>query len=101
MPPNVNPGHEQGWWITATDFALAPELKSARFVILERSQWFAPLTSMGNGLIIDHHQAVLFLSNIETKGTIPIAQLTADGEELSRGFVVFPQWLKDIDAQKV
>ena len=101
MPPSVNPGHEQGWWITATDFALAPELKNARFVILERSQWFAPLPSIGNDPVMDHHQAVSFLSDIETKGTIPIAQLTANGEELSRGFVVFPQWLKDADAQKV
>ena len=101
MPPNVNPGHEQGWWITATDFALAPQLKNARFVILERSQWFAPLPSIGNNPVMDHHQAVSFLSDIETKGTIPIAQLTANGEELSRGFVVFPQWLKDAEAQKV
>ncbi len=100
IPPNVNPGHEKGWWLTDTDFALAPELKSARFVILERSNWLAPLLSVGNAEIMDHHQTVSFLSGIETKGTIPIAQLTADGEELSRGFVAFPQWLNDIDAQK-
>jgi hypothetical protein len=100
MPPNVNPGHEKGWWLTDTDFALAPELKSARFVILERSNWLAPLLSVANTQIMDHHQTVSFLSGIETKGTIPLAQLTADGEELSRGFVAFPQWLNDIDAQK-
>ncbi len=100
VPPNVNPGHEKGWWITDTEFALAPELKSARFVILERSHWFAPLLSAGAVPIMDHHQAVSFLSGIETKGTIHVAQLNADGEELSRGFIVFPQWLKDIDAQK-
>ena len=99
IPPNVNPGHEKGWWLTDTDFALAPELKSARFVILERSNWLAPLLSVANTQIMDHHQTVSFLSGIETKGTIPLAQLTADGEELSRGFVAFPQWLNDIDAE--
>jgi hypothetical protein len=100
IPPNVNPGHEKGWWLTDADFALAPELKRARFVILERSNWLAPLLSVGNAQIMDHHQTVSFLSGIETIGTIPVAQLTADGEELSRGFVAFPQWLSDIDAQK-
>jgi hypothetical protein len=99
MPPNVNPGHEKGWWLTDTDFALAPELKSARFVILERSNWLAPLLSVANTQIMDHHQTVSFLSGIETKGTIPLAQLTANGEEQSRGFVAFPQWLNDIDAE--
>ena len=99
IPPNVNQGHEKGWWLTDTDFALAPELKSARFVILERSNWLAPLLSVANTQIMDHHQTVSFLSGIETKGTIPLAQLTANGEELSRGFVAFPQWLNDIDAE--
>jgi hypothetical protein len=100
IPPNVNPGHEKGWWLTDAGFALAPELKNARFVILERSNWLAPLLSVENAQIMDHHQTISFLSGIETKGTIPIAQLNAHGEELSRGFVVFPQWLKDIDSQK-
>jgi len=100
IPPNVNPGHEKGWWLTDTAFALTPELKSARFVILERSNWLAPLLSVGNAQIMDHHQTVSFLSGIETKGTIPIAQLTVNLSVPSRGFVAFPQWLNDIDAQK-
>jgi hypothetical protein len=87
--------------MTDTDFELAPELKRGKFMTLERSNWLAPLLSAGKGQIMDHSQTVSFLSGIETQGTIPIAQLTADGEELSRGFVVFPQWLKDIEAQKV
>jgi hypothetical protein len=100
IPPNVNPGHEKGWWLTDAGFALAPELKNARFVILERSNWLAPLLSVEKTQIMDHHQTVSFLSGIETKGTIPVAQLNAQGEELSRGFVVFPQWLKDLDSQR-
>ena len=100
IPPNVNSGHEKGWWLTVAGFALEPELKNARFMILERSNWLAPLLSIENAQIMDHHQTVLFLSGIETKGTIHIAQLNAHGEELSRGFVVFPQWLKDAESQR-
>ena len=86
--------------MTVAGFALEPELKNARFMILERSNWLAPLLSIENAQIMDHHQTVLFLSGIETKGTIHIAQLNAHGEELSRGFVVFPQWLKDAESQR-
>jgi hypothetical protein len=101
IPLNVNPGHAKGWWLTDAQFALQPELKRGNFVILERSNWLAPLSSAENAPIMDHHQMVSFLSGIETKGTLPVAQLNGDGAELSRGFVAFPQWLHDIDAQKV
>lgn len=99
IPSNVNPGHEKGWWLTETGFAEEPELKNARFVILERSNWLAPLRLVEDAQIMDHHQTVLFLSGIEEKGTVPVAQLNTQGEELSRGFVVFPQWLQDVDSQ--
>tara|TARA_B100000795_G_scaffold255670_1_gene227486 strand:- start:634 stop:1497 length:864 start_codon:yes stop_codon:yes gene_type:complete len=101
VPPNVNSGHEKGWWLTDAEFALAPALRNARFVILERSNWLAPLSSAGNAQIMNHQKTVSFLSGIKAKGTIPIAQLTEGGKELSRGFVAFPQWLTDIDAQKI
>ncbi len=104
IPPNVNPGHEKGWWMTVAGFALEAELKKSRFVILERFNWLAPLISVEKVEVLDHHQVVSFLSGIETtglktKGTLHIARLDENGEELSRGFVVFPQWLNDVDSQ--
>ena len=64
----------------------------------------APLISVEKVEVLDHHQVVSFLSGIETtglktKGTLHIARLDENGEELSRGFVVFPQWLNDVDSQ--
>ena len=104
IPPNVNPGHEKGWWITVAGFALEAELKRSRFVILERFNWLAPLISVEKVEVLDHQQVVSFLSGIETTGfktnrTVHIARLDENGEELSRGFVVFPQWLNDVDSQ--
>lgn len=99
IPPDVNPGHEKGWWLTDAGFRLEAEMKSARFAILERSNWLAPLLSIDDAQIMNHDQTVSFLSGIEEKGTVHIAQLDAHGKELSRGFVVFPQWLQDVNSQ--
>lgn len=99
MPSDVNPGHEKGWWITDAEFKRDPELMGGRFVILERSNWLAPLHNVENTRIINHSQTVSFLSGIKEKGTVHIARLNLHDEEISRGFVVFAQWLHDVDAQ--
>ncbi|MGV0034015.1 MAG: DUF1853 family protein [Candidatus Azotimanducaceae bacterium WSBS_2022_MAG_OTU7] len=99
IPLNVYPGHEKGWWLTEAGFGREAELKDSRFLILERSNWLAPLLAVERTQLMDHHQTLSSLSGIEDKGTVAIAQINAHGEELSRGFVVFPGWLHDVASQ--
>ena len=97
-PINVNPNHEKGWWLGVSEFESSSELKNNRFIMLDRANWFAPIASSENAQIMNHDETVSFLLTTPKQGTVPLALINKNGKEISRGFVVFPQWMRDVNS---
>jgi hypothetical protein len=101
LPEDVNPKHERGWWISASDFSIRREFKDSLFKRLPKSYWLAPLRGEDSGIryTFEELKAVLFSQGQDEQhsGTMHVAEIDKFGRELSRGFIVRQRWLDDID----
>ncbi|MBO6556156.1 MAG: DUF1853 family protein [Pseudomonadales bacterium] len=92
-PPEVNENHEKGWWMTDTGFELQEDMKEGLFTILEKPFWLAPMTSDLELVVMSHSEILQYLSKEHNGGTLHIARLDSDLNEISRGFVVLSRWV--------
>lgn len=93
-PEGVSPTHCHGFWCTLADLQTSHD---ARFVILPKLQWLAPLRTETSISILTAAELKTELSQkFETSPTpILIAQVTHRNnttEETTRGFIVPPTW---------
>lgn len=95
-PADVNENHEKGWWMTDTGFELQEDLKDGLFTILEKPFWLAPMTSDLEYVVMSHADILRYLKQNNRSGTLHIARLDGDLNELSRGFIVLRQWVQDV-----
>ena len=94
-PIDVNENHEKGWWLTDTGFELQEDLKDGIFTILEKPFWLAPMTRDLEYVVMSHAEILRYLSqkNQHGGGTLHVARLDGDLNELSRGFIVLNRWV--------
>lgn len=94
-PKDVNENHEKGWWMTDTGFELQEDLKDGQYAILEKRFWLAPITSDLEFAAMSHEDILRYLKHENRGGTLHVARLDADLNEISRGFIVLRQWVQD------
>ena len=93
-PPEVNPDHERGWWLTTDGFeSTFDDLHS--YALLEKTYWLAPLKQDLKGESV--HQMTKRLTSPKVQPASLIAVLDDSGIELSRGFVVSDRWFEFIE----
>lgn len=101
LPKGVNPKHEKGWWISATDFSSRREFKDSLFKRLPKSHWLAPLRCEDSGARYNFEElkTAIFAQDEDEQhsGTMHVAEVDEFGLELSRGFIVRQRWLDDIE----
>lgn len=93
LPEVVHPEHERGWWCDLETFAGDAAFSGSHFYQLNKSSWLAPVTRFDD--LQTHGDFCARLAD-SRHGTVHVAELDANGNERSRGFVVFPRWLNDV-----
>lgn len=93
-PREVNPHHEQGWWISYADFLEAFDDRGWRYVYLPKRLWLAPLAA--TTAVWSFWELVEYLESPHAEQATHVAIMNDDGE-LSRGFVVNDKWLTRIN----
>ena len=93
-PPEVNPDHERGWWLTTNGFASTFDDMHS-YALLEKTYWLAPLKQELKGE--SAHQMNIRLTSPEVQPASLIAVLDDSGIEVSRGFVISDRWLALIE----
>lgn len=97
QPPSVNPAHEHGWWLTATAFASRFAGTDARFAVLPKALWLAPLASGDVEATLSADQLLARLAQPRAEQATHVAMIADEGE-VSRGFIVTDQWLTRVNA---
>lgn len=95
-PASAAPGHLQGWWARTDDFANRFAQCRWRWRQLSRLEWLAPVAATGSAetdaLSFDEFAAS---DGIRRPSRPRMVVALADGNEVSRGFVVPDTWGKD------
>ena len=96
-PAGANPNHLKGWWQTADDFC--NQARDTHYLLLEKSDWMSTIITDVTDLL-SHTELIEQLQSFESRGSCHIAVIDASGYEVSRGFIVFPKWLANLQAQR-
>lgn len=98
-PLGANPHHLRGWWAEHGHFRdWMPT--DAHWVILDRSDWLAPLSRNDVVEPLDSSALRGLLGSRLFSRPVCLARIAA-GEEISRGFVVPNSWMNNIENQSV
>ncbi len=106
-PVEVNPHHEKGWWIMESAFEVEKALQDGLFIVLEKPDWLAPIrrdqitrdqiNTDKIKTVRSQREITDYLAKEARGGTLHIARLDDDLNEISRGFVVRQSWLDSIN----
>jgi len=91
-PEAINPNHHRGWWATLADFCQHDRFSAAAFCHLPKADWLAELVACPQKRRKSKTET---LKEFEASGreTWHVAVLNESGTEVSRGFIVTPDWL--------
>jgi hypothetical protein len=99
FPGAVNPDHERGWWMAVSDFCESnPFDPDYRYLPLEKPQWMAVVTPDESSDCLTLADTCALLQG--GRGTQHLALINIQGDEVSRGFVVFDDWLAELETLK-
>jgi len=93
VPPEVNPAHEKGWWLSHGDFLAAFADGNHRFVYLPKILWLAPLSPADLDAPLSFWELEELLESPHCEQATHVALVT-DAGEISRGFITKNQWLE-------
>lgn len=96
-PPEIQPQHNKGWWMTENDFRQDKHFdKTVTFCLLEKALWLSPI-KQAHGIESEDHATIQLKIEASSSRTHPVAIIDVDGNEVSRGFVISPQWLEEVN----
>ena len=88
LPDIVNTNHMTGWWLAANQIEA---LSTATVAYIDKQDWLSPITADDQLEVLNPNSLRDFLA--ETKQIAPQFVLLGDDRcELSRGFVLKPEW---------
>ncbi len=94
FPARVNPAHLNGWWCDLETFTQSMSGKN-RYAVLPKTYWLAPVQPEDELGDMDHADLCRLAAD-HGDGTLAVVELDGEGQELSRGFIVYPRWLKEV-----
>lgn len=90
MPGIVNPDCTKGWWLSTDELE---KLHGARIAYIEKRYWLSEITPNDHLELLSLSELKTFLA--DTRQIAPqFVLLTEQGHELSRGFILKPQWFE-------